>query len=137
MLVGVSAISGLLFGTSSYTPDANFGNPRGMNKSTRADLEATTLVSSLGHWWSSPRISATPCPTWKRLVYITFNDHSYRLRSDHQEIITSSTTLGALLGGLASGALSDYTGRKPVIALASAVFVLGAMGQAVSIASET
>ena len=59
---------------------------------------------------------------------------SYRLKSDHQEIITSSTTLGALLGGLASGALSDYTGRKPVIALASAVFVLGAMGQAVSIA---
>jgi SP family myo-inositol transporter-like MFS transporter 13 len=49
-----------------------------------------------------------------------------------KEAITSATTFGALLGGLAAGALSDYTGRKPVLALSNVVFIHGAILQAVS-----
>ena len=49
-----------------------------------------------------------------------------------QEMITSATTLGALIGGLSAGTLSDHTGRKPVITVASIVFILGAVVQAVS-----
>ena len=46
-------------------------------------------------------------------------------------MITSATTLGALIGGLVSGALSDYTGRKLVLGLADVIFIGGAIGQAV------
>ena len=47
-------------------------------------------------------------------------------------MITSSTTLGALIGGLAAGTMSDFTGRKPVIALSNVVFIAGALLQTVS-----
>ncbi|KAL1684416.1 Myo-inositol transporter 1, partial [Schizophyllum commune] len=46
--------------------------------------------------------------------------------------ISSATTLGALLGGLCAGILSDWIGRKPVVAIADAIFIAGAVGQAVS-----
>lgn len=47
-------------------------------------------------------------------------------------MITSATTLGALLGSIGAGALSDYIGRRPVLAIADALFIGGAVGQAVS-----
>ncbi|EIW79528.1 sugar transporter [Coniophora puteana RWD-64-598 SS2] len=53
------------------------------------------------------------------------------LSDGQKEFITSSTTLGALLGGLAAGALSDITGRRPVLGLADVLFIGGAIGQAV------
>lgn len=46
-------------------------------------------------------------------------------------MITSSTTLGALLGGLVAGILSDFTGRKPVLGIADIIFIGGAIAQAV------
>jgi len=49
-----------------------------------------------------------------------------------QELITSATTLGALIGGLIAGVLSDWTGRKIVLAIADVIFIAGAVGQAVS-----
>lgn len=52
--------------------------------------------------------------------------------SDFQEFITSATTLGALLGGLAAGVLSDVIGRKWVLGIADIIFIAGAAGQAVS-----
>jgi len=52
--------------------------------------------------------------------------------SQLQEFITSATTLGALLGGLAAGVMSDWTGRRPVIGIADLTFIGGAVGQAVS-----
>jgi len=49
-----------------------------------------------------------------------------------QELITSATTLGALLGGLVAGILSDWTGRKLVLGIADVIFIGGAIAQAVS-----
>ena len=48
-----------------------------------------------------------------------------------QELITSATTLGALIGGLVAGMLSDFVGRKPVLAISDVIFIGGAIGQAV------
>ncbi|KAI0062567.1 general substrate transporter [Artomyces pyxidatus] len=49
-----------------------------------------------------------------------------------KELITSSTTLGAMLGGLGAGMLSDIIGRRPVLVIADILFMGGAIGQAVS-----
>lgn len=48
-----------------------------------------------------------------------------------QEFITSATTLGALLGGLAAGIVSDWTGRRAVLGIADVIFIGGAIAQAV------
>ncbi|KAA1475306.1 general substrate transporter [Dentipellis sp. KUC8613] len=53
------------------------------------------------------------------------------LSSIQKELITSSTTLGALLGGLGAGVLSDVIGRRPVLGIADILFIGGAVGQAV------
>jgi len=53
------------------------------------------------------------------------------LSDGQKEFITSSTTLGALLGGLTGGILSDWTGRRLVLGIADIIFIGGAIGQAV------
>ncbi|KAI0772905.1 general substrate transporter [Trametes elegans] len=53
------------------------------------------------------------------------------LSSGQKELITSSTTLGALIGGLVAGILSDFLGRRPVLGIADIIFIGGAIGQAV------
>ncbi|KAF9531200.1 general substrate transporter [Crepidotus variabilis] len=53
------------------------------------------------------------------------------LSNGQKELITSATTLGALLGGLVAGVLSDWTGRRLVLGIADIIFIGGAIGQAV------
>ncbi|CAE6373096.1 unnamed protein product [Rhizoctonia solani] len=53
-----------------------------------------------------------------------------QLSNTQKELITSATTLGALIGGLAGGMISDFVGRKPVLAAANVIFIGGAVGQA-------
>lgn len=59
-------------------------------------------------------------------------DLGAELTTAQKEIITSAMTLGALLGGLVAGTLSDLKGRKGVLSLANVVFILGALLQAAS-----
>lgn len=49
-----------------------------------------------------------------------------------KSLITSSTSLGALIGGLFAGLLADRIGRKGVIWVADVLFVLGALWQALA-----
>lgn len=58
------------------------------------------------------------------------------LTSSNKEILTSATTLGALLAGFTSGILADMIGRKLVIGLADAIFIVGAVLQAVAFGSN-
>ncbi|KAG8928204.1 myo-inositol transporter [Tulasnella sp. 418] len=53
------------------------------------------------------------------------------LSNTQKELITSATTLGALLGGFTAGILSDRIGRKWVLAVADLIFIAGAVGQSV------
>ncbi|KAK3812032.1 MAG: hypothetical protein J3Q66DRAFT_349192 [Benniella sp.] len=50
----------------------------------------------------------------------------FGLSSQEQEFVVGGTTLGAIIGGLLAGALSDLVGRKPVTLLSSVIFVIGA-----------
>ncbi|KAK8864166.1 hypothetical protein IAR55_001412 [Kwoniella newhampshirensis] len=64
------------------------------------------------------------------VLVIIGDDLGVSLSTWQTEMITSATTLGALLGGLVAGGLSDYTGRKLVIILANVVFIAGSLCQA-------
>jgi SP family galactose:H+ symporter-like MFS transporter len=52
------------------------------------------------------------------------------------EVVTSSVTLGALLGAVAGGELADRIGRKRAVLIAGALFTLGAAVQALAPVTE-
>ncbi|TFK97914.1 general substrate transporter [Pterulicium gracile] len=66
------------------------------------------------------------------LVTINSDLGPEQLSNQQKELITSATTLAALLGGLVAGIMSDWTGRKWVIGIADLVFIGGAICQAVA-----
>lgn len=56
----------------------------------------------------------------------------YDLDSTFVELIVSVTIVGAAIGALLGGPLSDFLGRKPVLLLASSVFTVGALLMAIA-----
>ncbi|TFY80856.1 hypothetical protein EWM64_g3159 [Hericium alpestre] len=105
LLVLCSSISGLLFGYDT-------GVISGALVTIGGDLGPADLSS--GQKVCSPR----------DFQIILLNCHI-------KELITSATTLGALLGGLGAGVLSDRIGRRPVMGIADILFIGGSIGQAV------
>lgn len=79
-----------------------------------------------------PLVAPSPHPAHPSVVIGT--DLGAPLTTVQKEVITSATTLGALLGALGAGTLSDMKGRKAVLALANVVFIAGALLQAASTA---
>jgi MFS family permease len=64
---------------------------------------------------------------------LLFLHTSFRnVSSFDKELVTGLLLVGAAVGALASGRLSDTIGRRPVILITASVFVLGVLGAAFS-----
>ena len=59
-------------------------------------------------------------------------DLGHPLTNLDKGLITSSTSLGALLASPIAGLLADRTGRKPILLIADVLFITGALCQAVT-----
>lgn len=60
------------------------------------------------------------------------DDLGHPLSAGEQELIVSSTTVGAIIGALCAGRLSDRIGRKKVMIVAGVLFAIGSIEQAAS-----
>jgi len=58
---------------------------------------------------------------------LPFLKQSWNLSSDQQEWITSAALIGAVIGALSSGRITDIFGRKKVILVAAVIFGVGAL----------
>lgn len=86
-------------------------------------LTSVAGISGLLFGYDTGIISST-------LLYLTPGLSTTPLTPFQKALITSSTSFGALLGGLAFGFLAERFGRKSTIWVADVVFVIGALIQA-------
>ncbi len=63
---------------------------------------------------------------------LPFLQHDFALDARMQGVATSAVLVGATLGAAAAGAISDAFGRRRVILVVALLFVLGAVGSAMS-----
>ncbi|WVQ77169.1 hypothetical protein IAR50_006852 [Cryptococcus sp. DSM 104548] len=87
-------------------------------------LVSSAAVSGLLFGYDTAAISS--------MLVIIKEDLGTALSDWQKEMITSATTFGALLGGLAAGILSDLTGRRLVIVFANIAFIGGSICQTAS-----
>ncbi|PWN49661.1 sugar transporter [Violaceomyces palustris] len=59
-------------------------------------------------------------------------DLGHTLSSGEQELVVSATTVGAIVGSVIAGRVSDWLGRKKVMVGAAILFLLGSLEQAAS-----
>jgi len=88
-------------------------------------IHTTSRTSETNALYSTGVISST-------LVSIHNDLSNAPLSTVSKSLITSSTSLFALLASPGTGFLADRLGRKPVLLLASCLFIIGALAQAVS-----
>ena len=80
-------------------------------------------------------ISAIGSPRWLLFGFDTgvivgalhFLKHSWDLTTNEQEIMTTAVLVGAVLGALGSGRITDIVGRKKVILATSLIFAAGSI----------
>jgi MFS transporter, SP family, solute carrier family 2 (myo-inositol transporter), member 13 len=60
------------------------------------------------------------------------SDLGHVLSAGEQELIVSATTVGAIVGSLFAGKLSDWLGRKVTMIAAGVCFLLGSLEQSAS-----
>ncbi|SPO35350.1 related to myo-inositol transporter [Pseudozyma flocculosa] len=59
-------------------------------------------------------------------------DLGHELSEGEQELIVSATTVGAIVGAVVAGRMSDWAGRKKVMIASAVLFLLGSLEQAAS-----
>jgi SP family galactose:H+ symporter-like MFS transporter len=59
---------------------------------------------------------------------LPFMKEYWKLGDDSLEWVTTTVLIGAVLGAISSGKLSDYLGRKKMIIINAIIFVIGAVG---------
>ncbi|GAP72676.1 arabinose-proton symporter [Candidatus Symbiothrix dinenymphae] len=63
---------------------------------------------------------------------IPFFQKDFRIDDGFVEIITSAGLVGAILGALFSGKLTDRIGRRKIILIAAVIFIVGALGSGIA-----
>jgi MFS transporter, SP family, galactose:H+ symporter len=107
--------------------ERNFGSapPGRPNAKTSGFVYVTAAISALGgllFGYDTGVISGA----------ILLIRQDFSLSANVVEVVVSCVLLGALLGAMGGGALADRFGRRPVIAATAALFVVGAIGTALS-----
>lgn len=119
------------------TPDRT-SSPLGLDVTGKDEEDAITTASSF-LWLLTLAAGVSGClfgydtgVISSTLVSIHDDLSGRPLTTFDKSFITSSTSFFALLASPITGVLSDRLGRKPVLLLASFLFIIGALAQAVS-----
>ncbi|KAK0566989.1 hypothetical protein OC861_002951 [Tilletia horrida] len=117
VLAAVSSLSGAQFGFDTAIIS-------GALVSIHSDLRPSS---------SSPTNNGTAALTGQNgTVPASYSTLSRPLNTGEQELIVSITTVGAIVGALASGYLSRFWGRRTLTMVSSILFALGSVEQAAS-----